>query len=375
LGFSRNGLVIRSFFTILGIYIRGFATLIDWVTAEIPLLHSPIPAGRVTSTTEDGEEEWSVRRRSAVKGSFEKDISIRSDGGDGAGRATHLLLDGNPSKFLQGHNIFGSDDLVSLVYDTFIRCCRAKGLVPLLSELRAVKRGKYRILRIDINYSFELPTRADVYAWLRAAEFKSKTRHGRPSTKGGTLYWGKSSKRWALKAYSKGEEIQRPKYGLPTELKKTPLEKWADNKLRIELVLRSKQLDEINLSEARFWSSAQVAAIYSEYIARIKMTEQMILSDDVLHGLPKNIRGTYLLWRDGYDLRNELSNGTFYRHRKELSELGINIDLSPDKTRSANVVPLIKLVEAKQAPLPSWAFNQGLIHDSAILIAANRCVA
>ena len=26
--------------------------------------------------------------------------------------ATHLSLSGNPSKFLQGHNIFGSDDLM-----------------------------------------------------------------------------------------------------------------------------------------------------------------------------------------------------------------------------------------------------------------------
>ena len=36
----------------------------------------------------------------------------RSVGGDGQGMATHLSLSGNPSKFLQGHNIFGSDDLM-----------------------------------------------------------------------------------------------------------------------------------------------------------------------------------------------------------------------------------------------------------------------
>jgi len=346
--------------------------LIDWITAEIPLLHSPIPAGRVTSTTEEGEEEWSVRRRSAVRGSYEKDISVRSDGGDGAGQATHLLIDGNPSKFLQGHNIFGSDNLIALVYEAFLRCCRAKSLVPTLSELRAVKQGHYRLLRIDINYSFDLPSRADVYAWLRAAEFKSTTRHGRPSTKGGTIYWGKNSKRWSLKAYSKGEEIQRPKYGLPLELQQTPLAEWADNKLRIELVLRSKQLDELHLSQATHWTEGRVAAIYSDYIARISMSEQITLSDDVLHNLPQNVRGTYLLWRDGYDLRCELSKATYYRHRKELQTLGINIDLRPEKKRATNVVPLIKVLEANQAELPVWAFEQGLIHSSATYPASYK---
>jgi hypothetical protein len=54
-----------------------------------------------------------------------------------------------------------------------------------------VEQGGYRLSRIDYNLSFELPSRSDVKAWLRAAEFKAKSRHGRPSSKGSTLYFGK----------------------------------------------------------------------------------------------------------------------------------------------------------------------------------------
>jgi II/X family phage/plasmid replication protein len=60
----------------------------------------------------DGQIEWQTSCRVQVEGTHEQGISVRSVGGDGQGMATHLSLSGNPSKFLQGHNIFGSDDLM-----------------------------------------------------------------------------------------------------------------------------------------------------------------------------------------------------------------------------------------------------------------------
>jgi II/X family phage/plasmid replication protein len=128
------------------------------------------------------------------------------------------------------------------MYDTFLVLCRALGLSPSLQEVRAVKRGDYPLSMVDINQSYELPTRQDVLAWIRAAEFKSRTRHGRPQMKGGTLYWGKTSQRWALKVYSKGEEIEASKHQLPDDLLSTPIPAWADNKLRLELRIKKKQL-------------------------------------------------------------------------------------------------------------------------------------
>lgn len=39
--------------------------------------------------------------------------------------ASHLLIDGNPSKFLQGHNVFGFDALIPLVRDTVLQIAEA----------------------------------------------------------------------------------------------------------------------------------------------------------------------------------------------------------------------------------------------------------
>lgn len=240
--------------------------MIDWVSAFLPCTHFPLNAGMVCKVDPDGSLEWASPCRKSVEGSHEARITVKSHGSDGEGRATHLYFSGNPSKFLQGHNLFGSDDIRALMTETYHNLCTILDLTPSVPDLKAITAGDYNLTRVDINYSFELSTRADVLAWLRAAELKSKTRHGRPTSKGGTVYWGKNSKRWSLKAYSKGEEIHAPKHRLPDTLMETPLPDWADNKLRIELTLRSKELEELNLKAASTWDDRLPSTLFNGYI-------------------------------------------------------------------------------------------------------------
>jgi II/X family phage/plasmid replication protein len=104
---------------------------------------------------------------------------------------------------------------------------------------------------------WNLPIRADVRSWLRAAEFQSKSRHGRPVTRGGTLYFGQHSRGWSIKFSSKGGELDATgkSHRLPNEiLDRDNLMKWADNKLRGELMLRSIQLKELELDRASNWT-------------------------------------------------------------------------------------------------------------------------
>lgn len=337
--------------------------MIDWSTAIIPFLHEPLNGGSVVKVLPSGEVEWETRCRVSVRGSFDKDIAVRSHGGDGTGLATHLVIDGNPAKYLQGHNVFGSDDLLMLVYDTFVSVASILGLSVSQDVLDSVRAGHYDLARVDINYMHQLPTHSDVKSWLRAAEFKSKTRHGRPSSKAGTLYWGKTSRRWTIKAYSKGEELRAGKsHALPDELKNTPLLDFAQNKLRIELTLRSKELDKLRLRQAHSWQANEPIKIFGDYVKKIEMNEQIALTDEVLNKLPRYLMSTYVLWKDGHNPREILSKNTFYKHRKELLEHGIDINLAVDSVDRSNVVPLIRFLEAQPVQTPSWAYDLRLIY-------------
>lgn len=124
-------------------------------------------------------------------------------------------------------------------------------LTPTKTDLELWDQGYYELKRVDCTAMWELPRRADVRAWLRAAEFQSKSRHGRPIMTGGTLYFGKHSRRWSVKFYAKGDELEAKVKGhkLPDEiLLRDKLMEWADNKLRGELTLRSTPSGDIEVT-------------------------------------------------------------------------------------------------------------------------------
>ena len=97
--------------------------MIDWTRLRFSFLHDPIPTGHVMSIRSDGLVEWESPKKLNIRGSYESNFLIRSQGGDGQGRATELYIDGNPSKFLQGHNVFGSENLIPLVEETLKKIC------------------------------------------------------------------------------------------------------------------------------------------------------------------------------------------------------------------------------------------------------------
>jgi II/X family phage/plasmid replication protein len=182
--------------------------------------------------------------------------------------------------------VFGSDDLRSLMSDTFNRIVRVLELSPTKLDVRQVEQGDCELFMVDINYSFLLPCRSDVRAWLRAAEFKSRTRHGRPSSKGGTVYWGQGSQRWSLKAYSKGEELEARGHRLPDALSDTPIPTWADDKLRIELRLKKKELRKRGIMKIRDLPVTAIPELYRDYVTRLDMKEQVCLSTKEAMALP-----------------------------------------------------------------------------------------
>jgi II/X family phage/plasmid replication protein len=334
--------------------------MIDWVTCEVPCLHEPLNAGRLMKVSPDGAVEFETVLWSEASGSFEHKVRVRSSGTALDGRASHLRISGNPAKFLQGHNIFGPDDLSALMVAFCRKLFAELGIQPHPTDLEQIALGEYTISRVDITFSYSLRSRSEVLAWLRAVEFKGRSRAGRPSCKGSTVYFQKSSRRWSLKFYSKGQEIEVRQ--LPDQLKKTPLQKYADNLLRVELTLRSLELRENNIHWAKYFTPAFLQKLHGKYLKRIDMNAQLNLSDELVRELPRYLQATYCLWEKGCDLKNTMKKATFHRHRNELLRYDVDIANQPDNiTKLNNVVPLIRVLEAKPEAIPSWAYELKLI--------------
>lgn len=347
--------------------------MIDWVTCKIRWPHSPIASGALVSIDPQGETEWEVVKRRNVPGSHSSQITVASVGSAGPGLCEYLSISGNPSKFLQGHNLFGSDDLLELMFDALRKIDETLCLGIDQQTFDRVRAGQFTVSMIDINYSFTLNSQREVMEWIHAAEFTSRSRFGRamPAKRPGTLYWNKHSRHWAMKVYSKFNEIVNggKEHRLPDSLGPVvpQLTEWSSNILRIELRLLSMELKKLKLTQASSLAP-NIRKLFSEYQGRILMSGQRRIAAEKLIQLPTKLRATYTLWAEGHFMAPLLSKATFYRHRKLLLEYGVDISITCDvDNRSSNVVPFVRVLEAKPVSIPEWAFNYpGLVHRSAV---------
>lgn len=334
--------------------------MIDWITAILPCDHDPskLMSGMVMSFDSNGENEWTVNKNLTVEGSYSTKIQIKSH------TDSQIWISGNPTKFLQGHNIFGTDDLTYLMGRFFDELLNHDelGLSPTDTQYDRIQEGDYFLKRVDLNQSWHLKNREEVLAWIRSAGSCARLKHrGSGQYTGDTLYFGKNSRRWSLKCYSKGHEINAKNHKLPEELQIPELLEWADKALRLEVVIRSMQLKEVNLMKGSNWcADTSKMLLCSLVLDNLEITDNMALPDDLLSSLPTRLKGIYALWLNGEDLRQSLPKNTFYRYRRQFLEHNVDISIIHDGKRN-NIVPLIRYLEAEPASIPKWAYDKKLV--------------
>ena len=334
--------------------------MIDWLSGKFHFQHTSeqMPSGSVVSVTPDGEIEWKTNKRIVVEGSYSNKFTLRTDPTSEIlpGIFTRVEFSGNPVKFLQGHNIWGSSDLTGLAYEAIVLALSKLNLFATELELGYLFSGHFSLSRVDINHMYSMGSLENVNQWLGAAEYSARTRQGKGHFSGSTLYFQKKSSRWALKFYSKGLELKATGHQLPREFfSAKSFHEYANDKLRCELTLRTKELKKLGLDKGSSWGDNESYETYIDYMGRLEMSEQKTL-DNLVLDLPIELRSTYLTWKSGYDIKSSLAKRTFYRHRKRLLEHGIDISIPSGNTVS-NVVPLMRIIEAIPAEIPEWAYG------------------
>lgn len=341
--------------------------MIDWVTCKAPFYYPGIiSGGQFISLDVNGEIEHSTPKRRQFVGSWESSMTARTVGVDNNGDTCLIELSGNPVKFLQGHNLWGSDNLPALVYETVLKI---SSMLDVIQPASYIQRLMCTTLsRVDINEQFRIGSRKEALQCLYHIGSTSRTRSKGALTKGSTVYLNKPSKRWEFKFYSKGQELALPrnnKAGL-IELPQAALD-YADDIIRAELTLKSNELreSEDGLYLLANWEQADCEQIFNDYYERLTIVDQLELQLVDLSKLPSGVRSTYQLWFDGHDVMSIISRPTFYRHRKQLLEHGIDISLSSNKKQpdKANVVPLVRTITLTPATIPDWAFGTDLYFE------------
>lgn len=340
------------------------AVMIDWVTARVPCtMPAPINGGCVVAVKPSGEVEWATDRRLQVEGSHSSTMAVRGTG-------SLLELSGSPAKFLQGHNLFGSGDVVGGVCRVMERLTSVLELVPSEHDRELWRSGGFDLTRVDVTRMYDLGSRERVRAALDALRVVARVSHQRTDSYGsGTVYLGQRSRRLSLKLYDKLAELLTRGHGLPDTMAPVwhqKLTEWASGKLRAELTLRGKELAERRLRLGAAWSPTVAESLLNERLDAVQLNDTVRLADDELRGLPGRLVAVYEAWRAGRDVRALYSRPTFYRYRRELLEHGIDIARVRPRVVQADTEyvggePLRGLLSGPGCDSPEWAKGTELL--------------
>lgn len=356
--------------------------MIDWLTFVAPLSHKageggPFFAGEVLSTVPDPTHpdgvtlDWGVLKRKSMEGSYSATIQVQSTT-DEAGRPA-IWVSGNPAKWFQGHNIFGSDDLPGLVLEMLHRVCASVGVSPSAEDLELWRAGVIRLSRVDVTSSFDLGSLARVRAALRALDASANLKHrGRGHYRGDSIVFGEKSRRWSLTLYAKGAELQAGgKHGLHPLLADTSLPSLADGLLRAEVRMLGLELVQEQLEYVFRWGDNAASELHQRMLSGLQIAEATMIDAPTLDGLPGRLQLTYQAWKAGQDLRATLARNTFYRYRRELLKHGVDIAVKQERQGPdlSNVVPLRVVLNAYPLAVPDWAVGTPLYFEPRAKVA------
>jgi II/X family phage/plasmid replication protein len=293
-----------------------------------------------------------------------------------AASGTYVYISGNPAKFLQGHNIYGTDNLSELSRLFFGRVAEALGFDKATADMwRHVGRsGRYELTRIDITYNYRVEGgSASVNDWIRAAHNNSRASHKNAGVlRGNTLYFGKHSRRHTIKIYNKRQDLDaHPPCPLLREAGVFAgvnfNDVWdlmhddADGLLRVEQTFRGRKLRDMGYEDAREIDMGTIRKMFDDGMDGLTISGQVPNSQISKESVGRGAYSAYLAWKCGELDCSKHPRNTVWRHRRSLLPYGVDITLPRQEGNDLVVVPLVRVLEAVPVDAPDWYRRYNLL--------------
>ena len=319
---------------------------IDWLsftTGTRPELCPGYTSGWQSHVDPDGEllKRWPAFL--PIVGSYDDRLMVKTPD------PCTVFVTGNPVKFYQGHNLFGSADAVGLALAAGLAVRQKAGIFPGPDTFRACDFSAPRFTRLDLTRSYRFQSEAEALDWIRSVAGSARSRHGAALTRGETVYFGQHSRRWSLKVYPKRQELlaHKPRSG-PARDHVDLLADWASGVVRFEVVLRGPELEALP-------ADFDPCTTWRAYFDKITWNENATMSQDrtlIEQALKPHQQTALASWRAGLDLRTVYSRPGFYKVRRELLEL-VGVDISqPPVSVTGRTPPAAGLDAAGWDPEP-----------------------
>ena len=360
-------------------------------------------AGDVTFTSNDyrlDSENITVAEVAALRHPFEalpsswSTLAFKVRAG-GQNYYPYIELKASPAKLLQGHNVYGTCNVMLCIDSLITAFCYA---LPEMAEILEFKNAE--LAQIDCTFTAHLKTESDSRNVIHALRNISNGQtRGAKSAFDTTAYFGKGSRHKRLKAYLKQFELQdqinksqtkydktkSQVYKKQLEAMTTPeVQKFAKNALRLEASVMPRMLKRLgiptNLWAFETYSESFKGCLiqqlwkqsWQDIFKTFEGASMRTYSDTEIHENLKHhfktetktgfsyskadrlFRFFRMVKHEGWDeVKATTPEKTFYRNIKELTQVVPKAYLQNLQATASNVVPLIRFVNVdfeKQHP-------------------------
>ena len=301
--------------------------LIDWMTLSTDAsLLDPCTIRKLTSKQDrmmrispEGEVKWVMPCRTNIR-SDSHQITVRI--------GSYLDIQGSPARTKGTRdNIFGEADPVDAFLDV-VRFLTDVIEAPLPYDPRS-----WKLTRMDVTGNFDLGSLANVRQALNYLRHVEGGRY-QVKTEAETVYWSKSSRLRAGKAYAKGPHMR---YLVKKGYADLTLDQLSlvDRLLRLEMRLGAQFWRERADRRWYEWSSEQLyeqfMVYFGQFIGKVEIVEVHKLLDELIKvaptpGLAKAAYRTWLLIKSHgvEEARGLTTKATWHRHKRLLQQCGVS---------------------------------------------------
>lgn len=342
--------------------------MIDWIAGTIPVREVPhIPCDTMMKVSPTGliKQEYALPAQVQDPSGA---TSIRLHQRILTGGRAALYFSGNPIKFVQGHNVYGPCEPRPVLAACLRKLAHILGSYPAGLEVPwGADLDQMKLTWVDMNHSWRAPSPEYVKQWLQhAGTFAVAKSFGRATCDGGTLYWGKYSRRIGLKMYDKLQEVKiaERRGHLPKEVAAAAKEA-ATGLLRVEIRVRTLWLRDHGINTLGDWPGPGFCKEQVlKRLATVSLPDnirQDSLTTDV--AIPGRLRLAYLAWLSGANLPDILPRATYYRYRSDFRKFNIDIDIASSVNNTT--FSLRELFANPPVEFPGWSEydNNGLIAE------------
>jgi len=247
-----------------------------------------------------------------------------------------LGITGNPLKFIQGHNVAGTDDIDKLARKSLkIIEDKLKEYNPKQYddfECSKYNDGNARATRLDFTLNFRFGDGcSEIHNILRHLSLYARSRNGTALTAGTTVYFQKKSTKWTLKFYCKYCELK--KHPHKEQHIQDLLLNYTNGLLRCELTLRRPEIEKIPILKLKN------DIVYTYLIDRITIPNRGDTMANI-NELSVQQSNVFRLWQLGEDVNNVPKN-TYYRYRRAILDVtGCDISTPPPKQNDDDDIAL-----------------------------------